>query len=75
MHDHYLDTPIILKKVLHFFSSAYIKKCQKKVIESVYGVIDRIVDSEPSDNKIIEYGLETPEDKINRVKRIKTTKQ
>ena len=47
----------------------------KKVIESVYGVIDRIVDSEPSDNKIIEYGLETPEDKINRVKRIKTTKQ
>ena len=46
----------------------------KEIIESYGDIIERIIDLEPSENKIdniTEYELETPEDKINQVKRLK----
>ena len=46
----------------------------KEVIESYGDIIERIIDLKPSENKIdniTEYELETPEDKINQVKRLK----
>ena len=45
-----------------------------KIIESYGDIIERIIDLKPSENKIdniTEYELETPEDKINQVKRLK----
>ena len=46
----------------------------KEIIESYGDIIERIIDLKPSENKIdniTEYELETPEDKINQVKRLK----
>ena len=46
----------------------------KETIESDREIIGRIIDLEPSKNKIdkiTEYELETPEEKINKVKRVK----
>ena len=46
----------------------------KEIIESYGDIIERIIDLEPSENKIdniTEYELETPEDKINQVNRLK----
>ena len=46
----------------------------KEVIESYGDIIERIIDLKPSENKIdniTEYELETLEDKINQVKRLK----
>lgn len=46
----------------------------KEIIESYGDIIERIIDLKPSENKIdniTEYELETLEDKINQVKRLK----
>ena len=46
----------------------------KEIIESYGDIIERIIDLKPSENKIdniTEYELETPEDEINQVKRLK----
>lgn len=46
----------------------------KEIIESYWDIIERIIDLKPSENKIdniTEYELETLEDKINQVKRLK----
>ena len=46
----------------------------KEIIESYGDIIERIIDLKPSESKIdniTEYELETPEDKINQVKRLK----
>ena len=46
----------------------------KEAIESDREIIGRIIDLEPSENKIekiTEYELEAPEDKINKIKRVK----
>ena len=46
----------------------------KETIESFEEIIEIIIDLEPSENKIdkiTEYDIETPEDKINKVKRVK----
>lgn len=46
----------------------------KEIIESYGDIIERIIDLKPSESKIdniTEYELETPEDEINQVKRLK----
>ena len=46
----------------------------KKTIESFEEIIEIIIGLEPSENKVYnvtEYDIETPEEKINRVKKVK----
>lgn len=58
---------------LFIFSLQHIKVSKEK-IESYEDIIERIIELEPAENKIdniTEYELETPEDKLNQVKRLK----
>ena len=55
----------------------HILKNVKKTIESFEEIIEIIIGLEPSENKVYnvrEYDKETPEEKINRVKKVKIRK-